>query len=233
MSPSGIVPVDPAELCGAWSRSLLVLPDGSRDDTTSVTWLQGRSYYVDLRQPAGRPNFADPPDGAVPEAGWLAGQQGFAGRLDHDGTWFTWEHLIDLAVGPQPADAGALAWAGDILVETGRDEPYREHWHRTCPADPVEAAAARLRDVRTGRDAVLVRVRDQFGYAHGRSPAARAAGRFDAEIALGVVTATAWRIERSSLPWRQGQLLAIAHDWAVVDVEGDAQLLRGKGLTYA
>jgi hypothetical protein len=30
-----------AELRGLWQRSLIVLPDGGRDATTEVRWLQG------------------------------------------------------------------------------------------------------------------------------------------------------------------------------------------------
>jgi len=44
------------DLQGLWRRSLIAWPNGV-DDTTEVRWLQGTEVYVDLRQPAGLPDF--------------------------------------------------------------------------------------------------------------------------------------------------------------------------------
>jgi hypothetical protein len=51
------VPDTPASLAGLWTRSLIILPDGTGDATSVVSWLQGLSLYADLRIPAGRPDF--------------------------------------------------------------------------------------------------------------------------------------------------------------------------------
>ena len=47
-----------AALAGLWRRSLIMWPDGRRDTTTWVNWLQGGKSYIDLRQPRGRPDFS-------------------------------------------------------------------------------------------------------------------------------------------------------------------------------
>ena len=43
---------------GLWRRSLIAWPDGRRDTTSFVNWLQGPGLYLDLRQPEGRPDFS-------------------------------------------------------------------------------------------------------------------------------------------------------------------------------
>ncbi len=135
-----LVPPDP-RLPGLWRRSLLVRPDGSRDTTTEVRWLQAGSLYVDDR--------------------------GFAGRLEPDGPWTCWRRDVDL-LPPGPADEGRLVLDGDgdVLVETGRHEDYTEHWHREpFAASPV--AGVLLRDP-AGAHAVLVRVGPHLGLGRRR-----------------------------------------------------------------
>ena len=103
--------MDVGSVQGLWRRSLLVLPNGMRDETSWVAWLQVGPYFVDLRQAA---------DGT---------QDGFAGELLFDGTWFEWRR--DISYRPQAApDAGRLRFEGDVLVEEGRYAPYVEHWRR-------------------------------------------------------------------------------------------------------
>src|SRR5581483_8141852 len=122
-----------AQLRGVWRRSLIEWVGGDRDETTSVVWLQGISWYADLRQPVGAPDFAGVRclrDLSTEHLAWLARQQAFAGQLRADASGFRWTHVVDLDVcGGQP-DAGHLSWDGDTLVEVGRYLPYREWWHR-------------------------------------------------------------------------------------------------------
>jgi hypothetical protein len=49
-----------ADLTGLWRRSLLVWPDGRRDTTTQVLWLQGLCAFGDLRQPQPQTDFSQP-----------------------------------------------------------------------------------------------------------------------------------------------------------------------------
>ncbi len=220
-------------LRGLWRRSLIEWADGGRDETTAVGWLQGISWCVDLRQPVGAPSFAGVEclrDLSGEHLSWLARQQGFAGRLgsEPDGC-FRRAHLIDLDVGEEPLDVGWLSRDGDLLIETGRYLPYREHWHRVPQCRPEPVAGMRLRDSCTGQAGLLVRVGPAFGYARARARVAPhrvpagglaeavrdmdplvAADLVDCEVSLGDVGDGGWVINRSSLPFRVGSRLDTA-----------------------
>src|SRR5689334_1486393 len=82
-----------AQLCGAWRRALIEWVGGDRDETTSAVWLQGISWYADLRQPVGAPDFAGVRclrDLSAEHLAWLARQQAFAGQLQRDDGGFRW-----------------------------------------------------------------------------------------------------------------------------------------------
>jgi hypothetical protein len=217
-------------LQGLWRRSMIAWPDGSRDTTTRVYWLQGLRACADLRQPA----TADaPPDlsgvNALQQLSighclWLAQQQGFAGQLGFDGTHYEWRRSIDFQPNAAGADAGSLCWQGEILVETGRDIAYVEHWHRDSSAPTLPAAAVTLRDADENTAAALLRVGPLFMFARDRAQPA-AAGRtlhecvagsatlqqaralLDCEISFGNARASGFLITASTLPWRVGALL--------------------------
>jgi len=112
------------DLIGLWQRSLVVWPDGTRDTTTCVRWLQGREMFVDLRQPASLPDFRHAlsiDDLSMRDCACLATQQGFAGRLRFDGRHFEWARQIDFQPESRLADAGSLECQPDVLVERGRE----------------------------------------------------------------------------------------------------------------
>ncbi len=214
-------------LRGLWTRSLIAWPDGRRDTTTAVRWLQGPMRYIDLRQPAGRPDFSSTrcvAEADLPALAWLASQEGFAGVLTQDGPWFEWGRDFDLQPQGMYSDCGKLWYEGDFMVEEGRDLPYIEHWHHQAVGDPNPCVALRLRAIDAPRDGFLVRVGPQFMYACGRAvplaplaslldclhAAADQTARlalFDCEIAFGLVTGDRWEIQHSSLPWREGTTL--------------------------
>jgi hypothetical protein len=203
-----------AELPGAWRRSLLAWPDGRRDTTTWVLWVQGPRLYVDLRQPAG---------GAGP-------QEGFAGELAVADGVFEWHRRLDLGPPGPYGDRGLLTVPGDgsaeTLVEDGRDVSYVEHWQRV-PGSTAGSAALQLTGS-SGREGVLVRAGSYLAYAHGvpGDP-----GRPGDEIAIARPGGRGWVIERSSLAHRVGEpivaLLAgdrlrVGDDhWHVGGAEGD------------
>jgi len=217
-----------AELQGLWTRSLIQWPDGRRDVTTQVHWLQGPGLYIDLRQPTGRPDFSGArglADLDETQIAWLATQEGFAGRLRHVDGWFEWHRNIDYQPAGPHADAGSLRHGADCMIEVGRDVPYVEHWHRADIGDGTRSVAVRLVDEAQGRAAALVRVGEVFMFALGRQAAlpplpdlahcvAAAADRaarltlLDCELAVGHIDAGRWRLTRSSLPWREGTWLA-------------------------
>jgi hypothetical protein len=240
-----------ADLAGLWRRTLIVEPDGSRDETSVVDWLQGPSLYVDLRSPPVRPDFrsASLGDLSPEQQAYLGQQQGFAGRLRRDGAFFTWDRTIDLQPpGPFP-DSGTLDFEGDVMVERGRHAAYLEHWRRgEEPTTPC--AAFGLRDA-DGAEAILVASGDRFGFARARRTslppgatlemcAAHASAEelrsiFDCEISMGGVDGGAFVVSRSSLPWLEGTAMRPSFAkgvvelcegpsrglWRIVEAEGD------------
>lgn len=238
-----VVPPDP-RLVGRWRRTLLVRPDGGTDDTSSVTWLQAGSGYVDLRLPAGTPPTAGPVTGlGRGDLLALAAAEGFAGRLRADGAATCWDRTVDLTP-DAPPDEGLLETHDDgaTLVETGRHVRYLEHWVRDGDhGDTGEAAAccaAELRDPDTGAAAVLVRVGDDVGWARARPVPlppgvgvadAAASGdpalvrlAFDTEVAFGVVAPDGGVVlTASSRPGRVGARLDLVAE------PGDGDLLHG------
>lgn len=218
--------VEIRETYGLWERSLIVWPDGSRDTTTFAAWLQGPALFADLRQPGDPPSF----DGVsclddVPPShfDWLARQEGFAGRFVRAGIAFEWQRNIEFQCASAQSDAGYLEFSAEgVLIEEGRDIPYVEHWHRASP-EVAPHFAARMRG-RQGREGVLVRAGKIFMFVRGRAEplphGASLAGLvkaaspheartlLDCEISLGEVQGEAWRIARSTLPYRVGVDLA-------------------------
>jgi hypothetical protein len=219
------------EITGLWRRSLVRWPDGRSDTTTSVRWMQTRTLFVDLRQPADRPRF----DGVhcLHDLGrdqieWLALQAGFAGELRWDGHHVEWRRQFDFRPTQALPDEGRLWFEGSVMIEEGRHSPYVEHWHRDVPS-PRPCAGVALRDASTGQAGMLVRAGDGFMYARARAiglppqaelprlvGAAATKGEIleliDCEISFGSVGAgtggaAVWRIEHSTLPFKEGQLL--------------------------
>jgi len=208
-------------LRGLWQRSLIEWPDGRRDTTTSVRWLQGVSFYLDLRRPAGAPDFVHAEglaDLTAEDCAWLATQEGFAGVFSFDDGWFEWARAIDFQPQARHPDAGTLRWQDGILVEEGRNIAYIEHWHRDAEADPPVAALA-LRDVADGRKGFLLRAGPHFMLARDRAVVPTSHGTLaecvaaassleaaralvDCEISFGTVGPDGFRIIDSSLPYR-------------------------------
>lgn len=208
-------------LQGLWRRSLIAWPDGRADTTTSVDWLQGPTFYVDLRQ-APRPAIAA---GCLREltradVERLARQEGFAGILREHADCFEWTRLIDYQPRALYSDRGTLVDHGGVMIEEGLEIAYTEHWHRAGGAPPP-CAGLRMRDRASGIQAILVRSGDLFMIARDRArplsdlphltdnveAAASledAQDLVDCELSFGQVSPDGWIIARSSLPWRVG-----------------------------
>ena len=223
-----------ADLRGLWQRSLISWPDGTRDTTSIVRWLQGSRDYVDLRQPAALGDFSHCrglADLSMDDCARLAKQQGFAGRIRFDGAHFEWERLIDLQPKALHADAGSLRWEDGVLIEKGRDIAYTEHWHRDDSAAVQPSASFTLCEKSNGIHGRLLRVGSWFMYARDRTAAlpqrtslsecvsaaptlSHARALVDCEISFGLVTREGFLISASSLPYRVGDLLGqqLDHD---------------------
>lgn len=233
MSLSGLpIPSGTAQLLGMWRRSLFVGPDGVHDSTTSVHWLQGPCMFADLRQPPSLPLLRGLRGAGVrglahlslEDCAALAIQEGFAGRLSHEGRWFEWQRLIDFQPQSAHPDAGSLHWEGGLLVERGRDLPYLEHWELDRTSGTAPAGALTLRDRDRHTLCMLVRVGSWFMFARDRAVQAprgttlsacigavrslsEAQVLIDCELSLGRVTASGFRITTSTLPFRIGDAL--------------------------
>ncbi len=214
------------ELRGLWTRSLIAWPNGERDTTTAVRWLQGSSAYIDLRQPA-LPDFSHVNGLAaltVEDCLRLAAQEGFSGHFGFDGSFFEWAREIDYQPKPLYSDAGSLHWEGDVLVETGRDIAYIEHWHRDPALAAAPAAALALRCKDSGVKGRLLRVGANFMVARdrmlslaaeqhltqcvaGSADVQTARAMVDCEISFGQIEPAGWRITASTLPYRVGEPL--------------------------
>src|ERR1700722_13563775 len=148
-----------SQMPGMWRRSLIIHADGARDFTTQVRWLQAQTLFVDLRQDAALPDFLHLRclnDLGIEDCRRLAAQEGFAGRLGRCGEFFEWQRWIDFQPRSHIGDAGRLWWEEGILIETGRDVPYVEHWMRDPTVETRPLAALQLRDVAAGVAALAV-----------------------------------------------------------------------------
>jgi hypothetical protein len=219
-----------ADLQGLWRRFLIAWPGRPSDTTTSVRWLQGPRAYIDLRQPTPAPNFShvrSREDLTFEDCSWLARQEGFAGHLRFNGRHFEWVREIDFQPPSPSADAGSLRWEGDVLIETGRDADYIEHWHRDPTAETLPTSRTDLQGVEGKPRATLLRVGPDFMYARERATPLERGYRtlteyikaapdlqharelIDCEISFGVVEDSGWRITASTLPYRIGTLLEL------------------------
>ena len=194
-SPSITRAIDVGWLAGRWERALLRSADGATDTTSSVTWLQGPSLFVDLRRPAEGPGT------------------GFAGTLTQANGVFTWSHEIELTPWGG-ADAGTLEWRDGHLVERGVHDDYLEHWRPARDAQdsrdsrdardardaegqaPVRAPGATVAPCwglrlagPSGQRAILVRAGDDLGWAQGPAAGVVSVARVTGP-GTGVITAT-------------------------------------------
>ncbi len=211
---------------GLWQRLLLARPDEPVETLVRTTWLQGPALYVDLRQP--------PAIGAQVQASCLAEvqphearimacQEGFAGRLVLSGDVAEWKRHVDFQpLGPL-GDRGRLVREGDLLIEHGVEAQYVEYWQLDRQPPGSACAAAQFVSESDGRAVYLVQYGRHFAYARDRgfalpphadlaallcdTNAEQAQALVDCEISLGTVTPQGWRIDRSTLPWREGALL--------------------------
>ena len=237
----------PDNYLGVWQRSLLETPQG-RDSESLVFWLQTSLWHADLRIPAQRPDFsgitclAECDDKQLL---WLATQQGFCGVTQVDGEHCTWHRQLDFQPPNGSRDIGRMVFDGECITESGVEAEYLEIWKR-LPRSRGRVAALEL--VTEGnelpsRPTWLLVAGDCFIYVRGRSrpiPAAADLASLIAEIRpsrpqlldwLNVEISfghrygpAPWRIEHSTLPFREGQTLTrpcairrLGHQLAVED----------------
>jgi len=215
----------PEELRGLWRREVMIAPDGTRDTTTEVFWLQSESLFADLRVPADRPGggngFSHYSDRELAQ---LARMSGFGGVLEVEGGVCRWRHELDYQPPGGAADEARYTLDGDILVETGIHANYEEVWRRETPLGARFAAFRLAEDAeRPGREGIFVVVGDYFLVIESRPSVLPegasltvlvegdlAAGsrdlamsRLDMRIAHGCAGG-GWPVLRSTFPWLEG-----------------------------
>ena len=223
----------PDAYLGVWNRTLLETASG-RDERSQVWWLQTPRWHADLRIPAGRPDFSGVSSLAVcddTQLAWLATQQGFCGVTQVDGNDCTWHRQLDFQPANGSRDIGHMAFDGERVIETGVDADYLEIWERLPQSRGVTAALELV--VEHGelpsRPAWLFVAGDCFMFVRGRAHALPSAvdlpdliartrpsrvqllDWLNVEISFGHRSgATPWRIEHSTLPFREGKTLTLA-----------------------
>jgi len=235
--------ISTGEFRGLWSRSLIAWPDGRRDVTTQVAWLQGGDLFADLRQPpdlASRLSAATCRDELTgDDCLALAAQHGFSGTFEARDGAYEWVRRVDYQPLQRVRDIGRLFWRDRILVEEGVESAYTEHWHRDANLQPdAPFAGMWLHDGAQGVAGCLLRVGDWFAYVRGRREAIagesleslvkgadglrRMRELVDCEVSLGRTGMQGWKILHSSLPYKVGTLLALPSE--VSEAEGRVAL---------
>jgi len=239
----------PAAYLGVWQRSLLQTP-AARDTTSRVLWLQTPRWHADLRIPAGRPDFTGVTsltecDDA--QLAWLATQQGFCGVTQVDGERCTWHRQIDIQPADGSRDTGRMIIDGERMTETGIEADYLEIWERLPHSRGGVAAlelAAELGCPPT-RPTWLLVAGDCFMFVRGRTAHLPRAANLttliaqarpdreqllawlDIEISFGRRSgAVPWRIEHSTLPFREGQCVTSP---GALQRRGHQRVVEGRG----
>lgn len=216
--PSG--PPVPDAYLGVWKRTLLRTPR-IEDTTTQVYWMQTRSWHADIRMPANRPDCmgkSSLDQLTRDELFGLARQQGFSGTTEVEGNICRWLRRFDFQPPSGANDIGRMEFeTPDRVFEYGVEAEYFEIWERLPDSVGGDFAVRLSQDpyvllLGTGRFRMRVRPRRvPLDTAPGLSALAVARPRtvvrdlLDFEISFGSLRgADAWRIDHSTLPWREG-----------------------------
>ncbi|MGD1868149.1 MAG: hypothetical protein ACFB0F_01230 [Neomegalonema sp.] len=186
------------DLPGVWRRELIETPDGSRDESSLVLWVQGLSMYCDIRLPA-------PGSGAVVDA--------FAGSIElsnEPGALRCHRRReLDWSTTPGPKDIGRLTCAGEgdarRMREDGVETDYYEIWRKDLAAEQGDSVA-RVSD-EAGRIGYLARSGGLALWVRGRGGARQELGaardpEMEAVLARWSAARGAYEIERSTSPQR-------------------------------
>jgi hypothetical protein len=218
----------PIWLQGVWSRDWIE-KRGVKSNTLDVHYLQTPTFFADMRIPRDRSgmvaakSFADLTDEQLRS---LARQNGFTGRTTMAGMVATWQHDIDFQPSDGTPDKGRVERVPpDQMHEHGLDGSYIEAWRSSTDG---KGRFLVVRVEHSGRlSRTLVVVGNQFVYVRNRAKDLPSAASFDAlietthpsreqmveyldcEFSVGRVSGgrVPWKIEQSTLPWREGRHL--------------------------
>ena len=221
-----VTPPVPAPLTGLWRREEMSTPNGDRDVTTRVLWLQTQRFYVDIRLQADRPVRHDASSFEAygeEELLRLAMVQGFAGVLTVTGGVCLWRRELDYQPPAPTPDEARFEIEGDRMTEFGIHADYTEIWRRE--PDSQRRLAAFRRD--NGLGGLLVIGGDHFLSIEGRDQPLPpgtdlpsivrrdlddgrrdlAVARLRMEISYGRIAGgeRPWQVQLSTWPWREGR----------------------------
>jgi hypothetical protein len=228
----------PDELTGCWRRAWIEYADGTRDDTSFVIWMQLASAMADIRIRADRPTVAYR-DGlaacSLDELRALADSESSSGftrctpiAVDDDGVrrataeWFTRGHGVNFQPVSAFPEPGLLEWMSDeVLIERAPSGAYVEEWRllpNTRHTFEHHTAFEGRQLYRTGDAVVVVRDRptpvrraarlEELVAECGDDRDALAA-LVDCEFSFARRDGDEFRIEASTLPWREGQVVDV------------------------
>jgi len=229
-APSADTEAVPDRYLGVWQRRVLE-QEACLDTRSQVLWLQTARWHADLRIPPDRPDFSgiggleDCDDDRL---AWLATQQGFCGITEVSGARCQWHRRVDFQPDSGRRDLGQMAFNGDRLIEVGGEADYLEVWQRLPDGKggSVVLGLADASDRPPARRTWLLIAGQWFAYVRARAgvlPAAASLSELialrrpshgqlldwlDFEISFGRRDgAEPWRIEHSTLPFREGDSL--------------------------
>jgi hypothetical protein len=227
----------PELMLGCWRRAWIEFSDGSRDDTTTVVWLQTKSSMVDVRIAGDRPNIsarglhecsvddlrmiatADASSGFTECGPPIVGADG---RRAATATWHTRGHGVNFQPVSAFPEPGLMSWNDDgtVMMERAPSGAYVEEWRLVSDSrDPLVVTHIGDETIyRTGSVAAFVRDR--------RVPIPRPArllelldeyetdrpmmeALLDCEFSVAELNGTDWVITASTLPWRKGMVLDV------------------------
>ncbi len=148
-----VAPTVPDLMLGCWKRAWIEFADGTRDDTTTVVWLQTESLMADVRIGAGHDGLrhrAGLHDCSVDQLRVLASADASSGftecgsvDVDADGvrtataSWHTRGHGINFQPVSAFPEPGLMSWNDDatVMIERAPSGAYVEEW-RLVPGSP-------------------------------------------------------------------------------------------------
>jgi hypothetical protein len=228
----------PDELTGCWRRAWIEFADGTRDDTTFVIWMQLATAMADIRISADRPALSNH-DGlaacSLDELRALADSESSSGFtrctpivVGDDGVrrataeWFTRGHGVNFQPVSAFPEPGLLEWtSNEVLIERAPSGAYVEEWRLLPNTRDMFEHRTTLDGrqlYRTGDAVIVVRDRPtpvprtarlQELVAECGDDRDALAALVDCEFSFARCNGHEFRIEASTLPWREGQVVDV------------------------
>jgi hypothetical protein len=231
-------PTVPDVLFGCWRRAWIEFSDGTRDDDSTVVWLQTESSMVDVRIGGDRPCLADRVglhECTVDELRAIAASDASSGfttcgpvAIGADGlrrataTWHTRGHGVNFQPVSAFPEPGLLSWSDDgtVMTERAPSGAYVEEWHLVAGSRNRLGVTAIGDDIvyRAGDVAVLVRDRTIPIPRQARlvelldehqDERSLIEALLDCEFSVAERVGDDWTVVSSTLPWREGKVLDV------------------------